>query len=163
MAPHNHVRDQTWFRTPWVKEKELGMFGKAQTNEETEPELEGVYIGGSLSPDLWDVTIPADVLEGQLDEDGADDLSFIGHETRHVMTEVLNEVLSTESTSKIDPMVSHDGHVGSDCAVLFDCARVNTSTRGRQGNKGRKRARQDSSKDVWFGRVQKIRRKYNGK
>ncbi|KAL3681170.1 hypothetical protein R1sor_024126 [Riccia sorocarpa] len=217
-----HVKQDTiWSmlhpRPPGQYEPDLASFTNLETDSEVVDALktglrEAQYSGGSLSPDLWDVTTPTDVPEGQSDEDRADDLSFIGHKTRHVMTEVLNEVLSTESASKIDPMVSHEGHqvykaslvsllvgnptlskdrlsrikqtiffngvkpkarvpgvpvcildVGSDCAVLFDCARVNTSTRGRQVAAGRKRARQDSSKEVWFGRVQKIQRKYNGK
>ncbi|KAL3678663.1 hypothetical protein R1sor_021619 [Riccia sorocarpa] len=113
MAPHNRVRDQTWWKTPWVKEKELQMFGKSQPNEDTEEDLEdrfGEDGSGSLSSDLWDVTTPVGDHVGLSGEDAEDDLPFVGHETRHVMTEVLNEVLSTEPTSKVDPMVSHEGH-----------------------------------------------------
>ncbi|KAL3681242.1 hypothetical protein R1sor_024198 [Riccia sorocarpa] len=152
MTPHNRVRDQTWWKTPWVKEKELQMFGKSQPNEDTEEELEDIFC-----------------------EDGR-------HETRHVMTEVLNEVLLIESTSKVDPMVSHEGHpvykaslatvpgvpicildVGSDCVVLFDNAGEGTNTWGRRVLPVRKRGRHNITKEIWFGRVQKIRRKYNGK
>ncbi|KAL3685965.1 hypothetical protein R1sor_003987 [Riccia sorocarpa] len=114
MAPHNRVRDQTWWRTPWVKEEELQMFGKSQPNENHEEELEEAFFedgSASLSFDLWDVTTPRGVREGVSGEDAEDDLPFVGHETRHVMTEVLNEVLSTVSTSKVDPMVSHEGHL----------------------------------------------------
>ncbi|KAL3693735.1 hypothetical protein R1sor_007386 [Riccia sorocarpa] len=113
MAPHNRVRDQTWWRTPWVKEEELQMFGKSQPNEDHEEELEEAFLedgSASLSFDLWDVTTLGGVREGVSGEDEEDDLPFVGHETRHVMTEVLNEVLSTESTSKVDPMMSHEGH-----------------------------------------------------
>ncbi|KAL3699054.1 hypothetical protein R1sor_017076 [Riccia sorocarpa] len=48
------------------------------------------------------------------------------------------------------------------CAVLFDTEAEHASTRGRQPN-SRKRRRQQIVKEVWFGRVQKIRRTYNGK
>ncbi|KAL2630322.1 hypothetical protein R1flu_015008 [Riccia fluitans] len=53
--------------------------------------------------------------------------------------------------------------VGSDCAVLFDGLHnlFNISSRGlRTGQKGR---RDGQTNQVWFGRVQKIRMKYNGK
>ncbi|KAL3695728.1 hypothetical protein R1sor_009804 [Riccia sorocarpa] len=185
MALHNRVSDQTWWKTPWVKEKELQMFGKSQPNEDTEEELEDIFCedgSGSLSSDLWDVTTPGGDHVGLSGEDAEDDLPFVCHETRHDMTEVLNEVLSTESTSKVDPMVSHEGHpvyksfinefigvpicilnVGSDCAVLFDNASEGTNSRGRRVLSGRKRGRKNITKEVWFGRVQKIRRKYNGK
>ncbi|KAL3679398.1 hypothetical protein R1sor_022354 [Riccia sorocarpa] len=78
-----------------------------------EEELEEAFFengSASLSSDLWDVITLRGVREGVFGEDAEDDLPFVGHETRHVMTEVLNEVLSTESTSKVDPMVSHEGH-----------------------------------------------------
>ncbi|KAL2644063.1 hypothetical protein R1flu_011650 [Riccia fluitans] len=53
--------------------------------------------------------------------------------------------------------------VGSDCTVLFDGLHnlFNISSRGlRTGQKGR---RDGQTNQVWFGRVQKIRMKYNGK
>ncbi|KAL2630889.1 hypothetical protein R1flu_015575 [Riccia fluitans] len=53
--------------------------------------------------------------------------------------------------------------VGSDCAVLFYGLHnlFNISSRGlRTGQKGR---RDGQTNQVWFGRVQKIRMKYNGK
>ncbi|KAL3685001.1 hypothetical protein R1sor_003023 [Riccia sorocarpa] len=52
----------------------------------------------------------ATFLEDPAHDDGVDDLSFVGHETRHVMTEVLNDVFSAESSSKVNPMVTHEGH-----------------------------------------------------
>ncbi|KAL3679608.1 hypothetical protein R1sor_022564 [Riccia sorocarpa] len=89
------------------------MFGKSQPNEDPEEELEELFCedsSASLFPDLWDVTTPGGVRDGLFGEDAEDDLPFVGHETRHVMTEVLNEVLSTKSSSKVEPMVSHEGH-----------------------------------------------------
>ncbi|KAL3689330.1 hypothetical protein R1sor_015639 [Riccia sorocarpa] len=215
MAPHSHVRDQVWWRTPWVKEKECGIFGKNLPMEENIPELDEESLedtNESLLSDLWDIATPTTIEEDVNNDDEADDLSFLGHETQHVMTEVLSEVLASESGCKVEPMVSHEDHqiykaslvsllvsnpslskdrlarikqfvffngvkpkariarvlvcimdVGSDCAVLFDCARESTNTRTRQVLNSRKRRREHIVKEVWFGRVQKIRRKYNGK
>ncbi|KAL2642793.1 hypothetical protein R1flu_010380 [Riccia fluitans] len=53
--------------------------------------------------------------------------------------------------------------IGSDCVVLFDGPDnlLNINSRGLQtGQKGR---RDGQTNQVWFGRVQKIRMKYNGK
>ncbi|KAL3677821.1 hypothetical protein R1sor_020777 [Riccia sorocarpa] len=193
----------------------LQLGGKHVKQDTIWKELEDTFFedgSASLSSDLWNVTTPGGVRDGLSGEDAEDDLPFVGHETRHVMTEVLNEVLLTESNSKADPMVSHEGHpvykaslvsllvrnptlskdrlsrikqtiffnsvkpkvrvpdvpvvildVGSDCVVLFDNAHEATNTRGRRVPAGTKRGRLNSTKDVWFGRVQKIRRKYNGK
>ncbi|KAL3693162.1 hypothetical protein R1sor_006813 [Riccia sorocarpa] len=176
MALHNRVRDQTWWKTPWVKEKELQMFGKSQTNEDTEEELDDIFCedgSGSLSSDLWDVTTPGGDHVGLSSEDAEDDLPFVGHETQHVMTEVLNEVVSDQTNhfflNGVKPKARVLGvpvcilDVGSDCAVLFDNDGEVTNTRSRWVLPGRKRGRQNITKEVWFGRVQKIRRKYNGK
>ncbi|KAL3681020.1 hypothetical protein R1sor_023976 [Riccia sorocarpa] len=225
MAPHARVKDQTWWKTPWVKERVHKIFGKAcgigkaRGMEEPEPdtdesdpemEFEDVEDGNTgLSDDLWEVTTPVTVQE---DDDGIDDLALLGHETRHVMADVLNEVLAEPSTCKVDPMVSHEGHqmykaslvsllvgnptlskdrlsrikqtvffngvkpkpripgvpvcimdVRSDCAVLFDRARESACTRAKRVTDRRKRRPQHFVKEVWYGRVQKIRRKYNGK
>ncbi|KAL3685955.1 hypothetical protein R1sor_003977 [Riccia sorocarpa] len=48
--------------------------------------------------------------------------------------------------------------IGSDCAVLFDTENRSRSTRSKKG-----RGSVTVSKDVWIGRAQKIRRRYNGK
>ncbi|KAL3676716.1 hypothetical protein R1sor_026664 [Riccia sorocarpa] len=178
MAPHTGVRDQTWWKAPWASEKDLGVFAKAND------------AGGSDSEE----------------DDGADDLAVIGHEARHVMSEVLQQVCSEEEVTKFDPLVAYDGHsiykatlvsqlvgnptlskdrltrikqsiyfngvkyrpradgvpvcildIGSDCAVLFDTENRSQSTRSKKG-----RGRVTVSKDVWIGRAQKIRRRYNG-
>ncbi|KAL3699591.1 hypothetical protein R1sor_017613 [Riccia sorocarpa] len=144
------------------------------------------------------------------EDDGADDLAVAGHETRHVMAEVFDQICSEEEeVNKFDPIVVFDGHSiykatlvsqlvgnptlsndrltrikqsiyfngvkqkprvegvpvcildeGSDSAVLFD-----TETAGRSTWSQRRRTANTVSKDVWIaiGRVQKIRRKYNGK
>ncbi|KAL3691033.1 hypothetical protein R1sor_004684 [Riccia sorocarpa] len=113
MAPHSHVRDQTWWRTPWIKEAESEIFGKTQVMEETIPEMdeENLEVSGvDLSIDLWDVTSPSSMHADVDEEDDGDDLSFIGHETRHVMTEVLNDALSVEPGCRVDPMMTHEGN-----------------------------------------------------
>ncbi|KAL3691845.1 hypothetical protein R1sor_005496 [Riccia sorocarpa] len=66
--------------------------------------------GASPFTDLWEVATPPNVLEDHADDDGVDDLSVVGDEMCHVMTEVLNDVLSTESSSKVNPMVTHESH-----------------------------------------------------
>ncbi|KAL3688152.1 hypothetical protein R1sor_014461 [Riccia sorocarpa] len=113
MAPHSHVRDQTWWRTPWVKEKESEIFGKTQIMEETIQEMDEENLedsGVDLSTDLWDITSPSNMHADVDEEDVGDDLSFIGHETQHVMTEVLNNALSGEPECHVDPMVTHEGN-----------------------------------------------------
>ncbi|KAL2634896.1 hypothetical protein R1flu_006375 [Riccia fluitans] len=53
--------------------------------------------------------------------------------------------------------------VGSDCTVLFDGPDNLSSNKSRGLRIGQKRRRDGQTNQVWFGRVQKIRMKYNGK
>ncbi|KAL3696452.1 hypothetical protein R1sor_010528 [Riccia sorocarpa] len=109
MAPHNHVRDQTWWKTPWVKEKESEIFGKIQAMEETILEMDEENLedsGVDLSTDLWDVISSSNMHADVDEEDVGDDLSFIGHETRHVMTEVLNNILSDLQWIDIESVIT---------------------------------------------------------
>ncbi|KAL3685474.1 hypothetical protein R1sor_003496 [Riccia sorocarpa] len=113
MAPHSHVRDQTWWKTPWVKEKESEIFGKIQAMEETILEMDEENLedsGVDLSTDLWDVTSPSNMHADVDEEDIGDDLSFIGHETRHVMTGVLNNALSGEPKCQVVPKMRIGSH-----------------------------------------------------
>ncbi|KAL3692696.1 hypothetical protein R1sor_006347 [Riccia sorocarpa] len=63
----------------------------------------------------WDMSLARDVPDGdtELDDqgDGVDDATIVGHETKHIMAEVLQQVQSEgASVSKYDPMVAYDGH-----------------------------------------------------
>ncbi|KAL3680514.1 hypothetical protein R1sor_023470 [Riccia sorocarpa] len=207
MAPHSRVRDQQWWNAPWVIECEYKTEGTVLCLDDVERNAssEGEFEDSSFC-DLWDTpSLPS----GGDDDigDDIDDLSVVGHETRQVMTEMFNDALSEKSLTKVDPMVSLEGHmiykatlvsqlvgnptlskdrltrikqsvyfngvkpkprvegvpvcimdIGSDCAVLFDTTRTNVLTRSKK----RKRS-SPTSKEVWFGRIQKIKRKYNGK
>ncbi|KAL2651525.1 hypothetical protein R1flu_019653 [Riccia fluitans] len=53
--------------------------------------------------------------------------------------------------------------VGSDCAVLFDGPDNLSNNRSRGFQIGQKRKRDGQMNQIWFGRVQKIGMKYNGK
>ncbi|KAL3678512.1 hypothetical protein R1sor_021468 [Riccia sorocarpa] len=120
MAPHTGVRDQTWWKAPWANEKDLGVFAKANdvstcpadTARDTEAEE---YDGGiadlNTIGDLWDLASPLQAGGSDSEEDdGADDLAVVGHEARHVMSEVLQQVCSDEEVTKFDPLVIYDGH-----------------------------------------------------
>ncbi|KAL3691212.1 hypothetical protein R1sor_004863 [Riccia sorocarpa] len=212
MAPHTRVRNQTWWKTPWVCEKKLGVFDKAAEVvvdpmdvevQDTDQEMENLH----ATDDLWDLAAPQQPGGSDFEqEDGADDYEVVGHEARHVMLEVMQEISSEgEHVRKIDPMVVYDGHsiykatlvsqlvgnptlskdmltrikqsiyfngvkqkpradgvpvcildIGSDCTVLFDTESTGRNTRSR-----RTMTTMTMSKDVWIGRAQKIRRKYN--
>ncbi|KAL3688766.1 hypothetical protein R1sor_015075 [Riccia sorocarpa] len=160
MAPHTGVRNQIWWKTPWVSEMELGLF---QRGSEVAPDpvdnegegFEGEPANSNAIGDLWDLAFPVQ-LEGSdsEQEDGVDDMTILGHETRHVMSEVLQQISSEDQEVKKEPRV--DGvpvcilDIGSDCAVLFDTERTGRS------NRSRRRPLNTLSKDVWIGRAQKI-------
>ncbi|KAL3683977.1 hypothetical protein R1sor_001999 [Riccia sorocarpa] len=207
------VTNQTWWKTLWIVEKSLGVFDKASEVAadhlvaEAE-EFEGDIANLEAPGDLWALTSHVQP-EGEESEqeDGVNDLAVVGHETRHVMSEILQDASDEEVVKKFDPMVVYDGHaiykatlvsqlvgnptlskdrltrikqsiyfngvkqkprvdgvpvcildIGSDCAVLF-----NSETTGRNTRSNRRRPANPLSKDVWIGRAQKIRRKYNGK
>ncbi|KAL3678263.1 hypothetical protein R1sor_021219 [Riccia sorocarpa] len=213
MAPHTGVRDQAWWKTPWKVETDLKLFG-AGLNRVDDPTECDVDITDALEPDCpsWDMPLSRDVLDedSELDDqgDGVDDATIVGHETRHIMAEVLQQVqCEGASVSKYDPMVAYDGHniykatlvsqllgnptlskdrltrikqsiyfngvkpkprqegvpvcimnIGSDCVVLFNTVTNQRSTRAKKGRRATTETR-----EVWIGRVQKIRRKYNGR
>ncbi|KAL3684531.1 hypothetical protein R1sor_002553 [Riccia sorocarpa] len=211
MAPHTGVRDQTWWKAPWASEKDLGVFAKANDvstcpADTKAEEYDGEIADPNTTGDLWDLASPLQAGGSDSEEeDGANDLAVVGHEARHVMSEVLQQVCSEEEVTKFDPLVAYDGHsiykatlvsqlignptlskdrltrikqsiyfngvkhrpradgvpvcildIGSDCAVLFDTENKNRSTRSKKG-----RGSMTLSKDVWVGRAQKIRRRYN--
>ncbi|KAL2633400.1 hypothetical protein R1flu_004879 [Riccia fluitans] len=108
-------------------------------------------------------------------------VSYEGHEMYKaslVSLLVGNPTLSKDRLTRIKQSVYFNGvkpkprvdgvpvcimDVGSDCVVLFDGLHnlFNISSRGlRTGQKGR---RDGQMNQVWFGRIQKIRMKYNGK
>ncbi|KAL2620413.1 hypothetical protein R1flu_000618 [Riccia fluitans] len=108
-------------------------------------------------------------------------VSYEGHEMYKaslVSLLVGNPILSKDRLIRIKQSVYFNGvkpkpridgvpvcimDIGLDCAVLFDGLHnlFNISSRGlRTGQKGR---RDGQTNQVWFGRVQKIRMKYNGK
>ncbi|KAL3692300.1 hypothetical protein R1sor_005951 [Riccia sorocarpa] len=117
MAPHTGVRNQVWWKTPWVSEMELGLF---QRGSEVAPDLvdnegegfESEPPNSNAVGDLWDLAFPVQ-REGSdsEQEDGVDDLTILGNETRHVMSEVLQQISSEDQeVKKYDPMVVYDGH-----------------------------------------------------
>ncbi|KAL3701344.1 hypothetical protein R1sor_019366 [Riccia sorocarpa] len=96
-----------------------------------------------------------------IDVDETNDLEVYGHEARHAMSETLSGLLMEDQPmkKKVDPMVSYEGH------QMYKASLVNglISSRSCRGRQGQKQRRDGQAKQVWFGRVQKIRRKYNGK
>ncbi|KAL3676290.1 hypothetical protein R1sor_026238 [Riccia sorocarpa] len=111
------VRNRTWWKTPWVCEKEMGVFDKAAEVaidpmdvevQDTDQEMENLH----GTDDLWDLAVPQQPGGSDSEhEDGADDCEVVGHEARHVMSEVLQEISSEgEQVKKFDPMVVYDGH-----------------------------------------------------
>ncbi|KAL3685298.1 hypothetical protein R1sor_003320 [Riccia sorocarpa] len=215
MAPHPGVRDQVWWRTPWKVEAELKLFRLTSTRVDEPEDEEGQMVGvteGEPECNSWDMSLAREVPDPDPEEDdeddGVDDLSIVGHETRHVLAEVLQQVHSDgASVRKYDPMVEYEGHtiykatlvsqllgnptlskdrltrikqsvyfngvkpkprqdgvpvcivdIGSDCAVLFSTVSNKPSTRAKKGRRAT-----TTVKEVWIGRVQKIRRKYNGR
>ncbi|KAL3676221.1 hypothetical protein R1sor_026169 [Riccia sorocarpa] len=116
MAPHAGVTNQTWWKTPWIVEKSLGVFDKASEvaadhlvaeAEEFEGDIANLEVPG----DLWALTSHVQH-EGEESEqeDVVNDLAVVGHETRHVMSEILQEASDEEVVKKFDPMVVYDGH-----------------------------------------------------
>ncbi|KAL3687374.1 hypothetical protein R1sor_013683 [Riccia sorocarpa] len=215
MAPHTGVRNQVWWKTPWITERELGLFERSvevspESLESERDDGEAELADLNTIGDLWDLTsqVSYEGPESELEDDGADDLAVAGHETKHIMSEVFHELCSDEQeVMMFDPMVSYDGHsiykatlvsqlvgnptlskdrltrikqaiyfngvkqkarvdgvpvcildIGSDCAVFFKSENTRRSTRSN-----RRRTANALSNEVWIGRVQKIRRKYNGK
>ncbi|KAL2650046.1 hypothetical protein R1flu_018174 [Riccia fluitans] len=82
------------------------------------------------------------------------------HLTRIKQSVYFNDV---KPKPRVDGVLVCIMDVGSDCVVLFDGLHnlFSISSRGfRIGQKGR---RDRQTNQVWFGRVQKIRMKYNGK
>ncbi|KAL3687178.1 hypothetical protein R1sor_013487 [Riccia sorocarpa] len=118
MAPHTWVRNQVWWKTPWVTERELGLFERSieVSPEALESELdegEAELADLNTTGGLWDLTSPvlSEGPESELEDDGVDDLAVAGHETRHIMSEVFHELCSDEQqVKKFNPMVSYDGH-----------------------------------------------------
>ncbi|KAL2642490.1 hypothetical protein R1flu_010077 [Riccia fluitans] len=121
-----------------------------------------------LSSDLWDIpeaTGAPSTMEADVDAEGdeTNDLEVYGHEVRHVMSETMSTLLmehapTNRKWTRWSPM-----KIMRYCVVLFDGLHnlFNISSRGlRIGQKGR---RDGQTNQVWFGRVQKIRMKYNGK
>ncbi|KAL2651702.1 hypothetical protein R1flu_019830 [Riccia fluitans] len=63
MSPHVGMRDKTWWRTPWTLEKELGIFGRSSSTQDSKHErfelndMEEVeeMPNSELSFDLWNI------------------------------------------------------------------------------------------------------------
>ncbi|KAL2621402.1 hypothetical protein R1flu_001607 [Riccia fluitans] len=125
MSSHVGVRDKTWWRTPWILEKELGIFGMSSSTQEPDHEhfelndMEEVeeMPNSELSFDLWDIpkaigapsTMEADV---DVEGDETNDLEVYGHEAHHVMSETMSTLFMEHAPTnrKVDPMVSYEGH-----------------------------------------------------
>ncbi|KAL3695582.1 hypothetical protein R1sor_009658 [Riccia sorocarpa] len=117
MAPRTGVRNQTWWKTPWVSEKEMGLFerGSESARDPADVDLEE---NGPTSTDpetvgdLWELVVPVENPGSEAEEEnGLDDLALLDHETRHIMSEILHHVESGEEEPvKFDPMIVYDGH-----------------------------------------------------
>ncbi|KAL3695521.1 hypothetical protein R1sor_009597 [Riccia sorocarpa] len=118
MAPHHGVRDQAWWKTPWQVEADLKVFGSSSTVENEASDSDGEIVEATdREPECssWDMSLQREVPDPDPEvddgDDGADDLSVVGHETRHVLAEVLQQVQAEgASVSKYDPMVVYEGH-----------------------------------------------------
>ncbi|KAL3685188.1 hypothetical protein R1sor_003210 [Riccia sorocarpa] len=117
MAPHTGVRNQVWWKTPWVNEIELGLFHRGSEVALDPVDDEGEGFEGELGNsnaigDLWDIAFPVQ-REGSDSEqvDDINDLTVLCHETRHVMSEVLQQISSEDQeVKKYNSMVVYDGH-----------------------------------------------------
>ncbi|KAL2620839.1 hypothetical protein R1flu_001044 [Riccia fluitans] len=125
MSLHARVRDKTWWRTPWILEKELGIFGTSSSTQELDHEhfevneMEEVeeMPNSELSSDLWDIpeaTGAPSTMEANVDAeaDETNDLEVYGHEALHVMSETMSTLLMEHAPTnrKVDPMISYEGH-----------------------------------------------------
>ncbi|KAL3696514.1 hypothetical protein R1sor_010590 [Riccia sorocarpa] len=117
MASRTGVRDQTWWKTPWVSEKEMRLFerGSEMARDPAHVDLEeNGHASTDLETvgDLWELVVPMEDLGSETEEeDGLDDLALLGHESRHIMSKVLHQVESGEEEPvKFDPMVVYVGH-----------------------------------------------------
>ncbi|KAL3696831.1 hypothetical protein R1sor_010907 [Riccia sorocarpa] len=117
MASRTGVRDQTWWKTPWVFEKEMGLFERDSKTARDPADVDLEENGPASTDletvrDLWElVALVEDPGSEVEEEDGLDDLALLGHETRHIMSEILHQVESGEEEPiKFDPMVVYDGH-----------------------------------------------------
>ncbi|KAL3696556.1 hypothetical protein R1sor_010632 [Riccia sorocarpa] len=178
MAPHTGVRNQAWWKTPWIIEKELRLFERGSDTSPVSVDTESDEVGGDDADlngpvDLWDLS--TDVQEEEVKKFDPIVL-FDGHsiyKATLVSQLVGNPTLSKDKLTRIKQSIYFNGmkqkpriegvpvcilDIGSDCAVLFD-----TETAGRSTRSQRRRTASTVSKDVWIGRVQKIRRKYNCK
>ncbi|KAL3701925.1 hypothetical protein R1sor_019947 [Riccia sorocarpa] len=213
MAPHTSVRDQSWWRAPWVLERDFWNNKRndvVDSSQVDDWDAETVPVEDTPLSEFWLLPNEEDVTDENTESDGVNDLHVLENETRHVMAKYLDQALSGSVFSespRVDPMVSFDGHqiykatlvsqlngnpmlskdrltrikqsvyfngvkpkprepgipscimdIGSDCAVLFSSVQAQKRTRSRK-----RRGPETTTKEVWIGRVQKIRRKYNGK
>ncbi|KAL3681114.1 hypothetical protein R1sor_024070 [Riccia sorocarpa] len=119
MAPHTGVRDQAWWKTPWKVESDLKLSGAGMNRVDDPTDVDSDIIDAAETAETecpsWDMPLSRDSPEedSELDEqgDGVDDATIVGHETRHIMAEVLQQVqCEGANVSKYDPMVSYDGH-----------------------------------------------------
>ncbi|KAL3677190.1 hypothetical protein R1sor_027138 [Riccia sorocarpa] len=186
MSPHARVRDKTWWKSPWTLEKELGLFGRPSNTEELEDEYvdetNDLEVYGHEARHAMSETLSGLLMEDQPMKKKVDPMvSYEGHQMYKaslVSLFVGNPTLSKDRLTRIKQSVYFNGvklkprvegvpvcimDVGSDCGVLFDTPDGLISNRFRRGRPDQKQRRDGQGKQVWFGRVQKIRRKYNGK
>ncbi|KAL3694044.1 hypothetical protein R1sor_007695 [Riccia sorocarpa] len=170
------VRNQVWWRTPWIIENELRLFDSSVETAPVLVDTEIEEVGGDNVDlndpgNLWDLSFKMQGVGSDVEEDdGADDLAVVATLVSQL---VGNPTLSKDRLTRIKQSIYFNGvkqkarvegvpvcilDIGSDCAVLFD-----TETAGRCTRSQRRRIVVAVSKEVWIGRVQKVRRKYNGK
>ncbi|KAL3701571.1 hypothetical protein R1sor_019593 [Riccia sorocarpa] len=117
MAPHTGVRNQAWWKTPWIIGKELRLFERGLDTSPVHVDTESDEVGGddadlSGPVDLWDLSTDVQAQgSDDAEDDGADDLAVVGHETSHVLAEVFDQICSEEEeVKKFDPIVLFYGH-----------------------------------------------------
>ncbi|KAL3692524.1 hypothetical protein R1sor_006175 [Riccia sorocarpa] len=175
MSPHAGVRDKTWWKSPWTLEKELGLFGRPSNTEELEDECRDIHdmenpgelSEKGLSTDLWDIPQADEVPSGHQMYKASLVSLLVGNPT--FSKDRLTRIKQSVYFNGVKPKPRVEGvpvcimDVGSGCGVLFDTPDGLISSRSCRGRQSQKQRRDGQAKQVWFGRVQKIRRKYNGK
>ncbi|KAL3687171.1 hypothetical protein R1sor_013480 [Riccia sorocarpa] len=181
MAPHPGVRDQAWWKTLWQVEADLKVFGSSSTVENEASDSDGEIVEATdREPECssWDMSLQRE----QVQAEGASVRKYdpmVVYEGHNIYKATLvsqllgNPTLSKDRLTRIKQSIYFNGvkpkprqdgvpvcimDIGSDCAVLFNTVSNRPSTRAKKGRRAT-----TTMKEVWIGRVQKIRRKYNGK
>ncbi|KAL3701983.1 hypothetical protein R1sor_020005 [Riccia sorocarpa] len=174
MAPHTGVRNPVWWKTPWITERELGLFEMSVevSPESCELELEEGHETKHVMSEVFHELCSDEQEVKKFDPM----VSYDGHsiyKATLVSQLVGNPMLSKDRLTRIKQSIYFNGvkqkprvdgvpvcilDIGSDCDVFFKSENTRRSTRSNK-----RRTANSLTNEVWIGRVQKIRRKYNGK